>query len=76
MTRLSAKTAAQQPPRGVTAEVPTPSTRSVHIEIADNGYVVRISDSNYKEIELVFTSQSSMMKTVKEATAIATEEDK
>ena len=58
---------------GVTAEAPT-RPRSVHIEIADNGYVVRIADSDYKEVQLVFTTQASMIKTVREATEITAKE--
>jgi len=60
---------------GVTAEAPPHRTRSVHIEMADNGYVVRIADANFSEVELVFTSQSSMLRTVKEATMMDQKED-
>jgi hypothetical protein len=49
--------------------------RSVTIQLADNGYVVRISDSSYKEVELVFTSQAGMMRTVKEATSMVVDAD-
>lgn len=54
----------------LSAEQPPGRTRSVHIEVADNGYIVRISDSSFKEVELVFTNQSSMLRTVKEATTM------
>jgi len=50
-------------------------TRSVNVQLADNGYVVRITESDYKEVELVFTSQSAMIKTVKEATTMKVDEE-
>ena len=60
--------------KGVTAEAIPTRPRSVHIEIADNGYIVRVEDSDYKEIQLVFTSQTSMIKMVKEATTMGDKE--
>jgi hypothetical protein len=57
------------------AEAPK-ANRSVSIEMADNGYIVRIRDENFNEIQLVFTTQASMIKVVKEATTIETKEEK
>ena len=65
----------------MTKGLPMPETpkgparpRNVHIEMADNGYIVRICDSDYKEIQLVFPSQAAMLKTIKEATTMKVEE--
>jgi hypothetical protein len=64
-------------PQPVTPSTEGPKrTRSVHIEMADNGYIVRICDSDYKEIQLVFPSQTAMLKTVREATSMHQEETK
>ena len=61
---------------GVTAEAVPTRPRNVRIEIADNGYVVWISDADYKELQFVFTSQNAMIKMIKEATTMKVEEVK
>jgi len=62
----------------LTPEAPTmPETRTVTIDVADNGYVVKVYESGptYKEAKLVFTSQASMLKAVKEATTMKQTEE-
>ena len=61
-----------------TLEKIAPSTaRRVEIQVADNGYVVDIFENqpDYKHAQLVFTSQASMLKAVKEATTMSTKEE-